>query len=209
MGERGTTGGSVGNADSDSIDDLAAAACVCEFEESFIGRVAVGLPRVALIAMRLDGVILFWNDAAARLYGYRCTQALSRNVLELIVPKERRVDVSRQLETAAVTGKLPLSGVFPMSHQSGRRLKVYADYTWVEHPEEGAMLFSFQIDLSDHHSVSGGDHRLLIAASPRPIAGEFGQDRSLFCRRNPWQGRGAARDGDESGDYPSWRSARP
>ena len=43
----------------------------------------------AIIAKLLDGTIVSWNAAAAKLYGYSAREAVGRNVA-IIVPPERR-----------------------------------------------------------------------------------------------------------------------
>lgn len=137
-------------------------------EDAFVGKVVWSFPEVALIGLRLDGTVFHWNGAAMNLYDYSSHEAIGRRLVELIVPEERQVDVSRQLEAAAITGKLPLSGVFHMSRRGGQQIKTYVDYTWADHPEHGALIFALHVDLSSHHKVESGDHRLIKATEQSP-----------------------------------------
>ena len=45
----------------------------------------------AILAMTLDGTILFWNRAAENLYGYPYSDAIGADVA-LLVPVDRRDD---------------------------------------------------------------------------------------------------------------------
>jgi PAS domain S-box-containing protein len=40
-------------------------------------------PRAAVIATRGDGVVIYWNAAAERLYGWRASEAIGRNIVDL------------------------------------------------------------------------------------------------------------------------------
>ena len=43
----------------------------------------------AIVSKTLDGVILFWNDAATQMYGYTAEEATGRPI-EIVIPEDRR-----------------------------------------------------------------------------------------------------------------------
>jgi CheY-like chemotaxis protein len=48
---------------------------------------------VAVQGYSADGSTLYWNQASENLYGYTAQEAIGRNLLDLIIPPEMRVDV--------------------------------------------------------------------------------------------------------------------
>jgi PAS domain S-box-containing protein len=51
----------------------------------------------ALIALSQDGVVLFWNRGAERIFRYPRAAALGRSLDELIVPHGRRSEAQAEL----------------------------------------------------------------------------------------------------------------
>jgi len=71
----------------------------------------------AVIATDLDGVVLYWNRAAQRLYGWTVAEAVGRNIRALILP-----EVTQQAGAeimAALNEGNTWSGGFPVRHQDG------------------------------------------------------------------------------------------
>jgi len=58
----------------------------------------------ALIALDLDGTILFWNHGANAVFGYTAQEAIGRSIDDLIVPAELRAE-SLQAQAAAIAGR--------------------------------------------------------------------------------------------------------
>ncbi len=71
----------------------------------------------AVIATDLDGVIVYWNPAAERLYGWPAATALGRTITEVTVPQ-----VSQDTATdimAALRDGISWSGGFPVQRRDG------------------------------------------------------------------------------------------
>lgn len=81
----------------------------------------------AVVAADRDGVVSYWNDAAARLFGRAADEALGRPVLELLVPHEMRPKADWILDRLRA-GK-SWTGDFLTRHDSGRVLPVVATCT--------------------------------------------------------------------------------
>jgi PAS domain S-box-containing protein len=54
----------------------------------------------AILALNLDGTILYWNAAAERMYGYGAEEAVGKSI-SMLVPPDREDEVARILETVA------------------------------------------------------------------------------------------------------------
>src|SRR5436305_1979422 len=57
----------------------------------------------AIIAIALDGNVLFWNSAAHTLFGYTSTEALGQFMADLIVPADRAGE-EQKIQTDALAG---------------------------------------------------------------------------------------------------------
>ena len=71
----------------------------------------------AVIATDVAGVVVYWNAAAEKLYGWTATEAIGRNIASLTVP-----DVSQQAaaEIMSALGEgIPWSGGFPVTSKDG------------------------------------------------------------------------------------------
>ncbi len=58
----------------------------------------------ALIALKPDGTVLFWNRGAASIFGYAQDEAVGRSLEQLIVPPERRVEARQALADVLANG---------------------------------------------------------------------------------------------------------
>lgn len=71
----------------------------------------------ALVATRTDGTIIYWNEAAARLYGWRAEEVMGRNVVDVTPTEASRADgeaIMRSLRRGE-----SWSGVFPVRRRDG------------------------------------------------------------------------------------------
>ena len=58
----------------------------------------------AIVSMGADGVVLEWNPAAVRTFGYSREEAVGRELAELIVPPAQRVAHRAGLQRHLATG---------------------------------------------------------------------------------------------------------
>ena len=75
---------------------------------------AVGL---ALVATDASGVVVFWNQAAEKLYGWSAEEAVGRQIEELTTPQVGH-QAAEEMAAALCDGS-PWSGGFPMSQKDG------------------------------------------------------------------------------------------
>ncbi len=60
----------------------------------------------ALIALSLEGTILFWNHGAETIFGYTRNEALGRPIEDLIVPSDMREEARGKLAAVRAQGSL-------------------------------------------------------------------------------------------------------
>lgn len=71
----------------------------------------------AVIVTDLEGIVVFWNAAAERLYGWRADEALGRAITDVTVPQVSH-DTAEEIMTALRAGT-PWSGGFPVQRRDG------------------------------------------------------------------------------------------
>jgi len=59
-----------------------------------------------LIALALDGTVLFWNQGAVAMFGYERDEVIGRSIEEIIVPADRREEARSKLADVLAHGSL-------------------------------------------------------------------------------------------------------
>jgi len=73
-------------------------------------RVITSSARVAIIMIDSDGLITFWNPAATQIFGYTPEEAVSKSLVQLIVPLENRERFIAGLALFKKSGQGPMIG---------------------------------------------------------------------------------------------------
>jgi PAS domain S-box-containing protein len=114
------------------------------------------LPGVAVQGYGIDGVVRYWNRASEKIYGYTATEAVGRNLANLIIPPELRSLFAKGLEIGAKVAK---SGEFMpprenmLLHQDGSRVPVHSIHTVVCLEGSEPLMFRIDVDLSERKRV--------------------------------------------------------
>ncbi len=91
----------------------------------------------AVIATELDGTVFYWNRAAEEIYGWTPTEALGRNVRELVFP-QTGMERADQIRTALRAGE-SWSGEYEVQRKDGSRFSAYVTNSPVL-SEDGALI---------------------------------------------------------------------
>ncbi|NTU60127.1 MAG: PAS domain S-box protein, partial [Deltaproteobacteria bacterium] len=108
-----------------------------------------GSPGVAVQGCAEDGTTLFWNRASERLYGYTAEEAVGRNVVDLIVPPERRGTVRARLAEMARTGTPAPAAERLLQRRDGARIPVFSSHAVVKVPGRAPEIFRVDVDLTE------------------------------------------------------------
>ncbi|MEP6495901.1 MAG: PAS domain S-box protein [bacterium] len=65
----------------------------------------------ALIAVTVDGAIIFWNRAAEHMFGFSGKEAMGRSIVDLIVPNELRDGERHRIADTATVGAATFESV--------------------------------------------------------------------------------------------------
>lgn len=107
-----------------------------------------GIDAIAVQGYGPDGITQFWNKASEKLYGYTQKEAIGRNLLDLIIPDEKKNEVSRAINNMAETGEPVPSGELELKHKDGSPVPVLSSHTIVKVPGHAQELFCLDIDIA-------------------------------------------------------------
>jgi PAS domain S-box-containing protein len=106
--------------------------------QTFDLRAFVQAAADGIIAAGADGKIVYWNDAATRIFGFTAAEALGQS-LDLIIPERFRARHWNGYREVMSTGKTKYgSDVLrvPARHRDGHALSIAFTVTLIE-PEDG------------------------------------------------------------------------
>jgi diguanylate cyclase (GGDEF)-like protein/PAS domain S-box-containing protein len=111
------------------------------------------IPSVAVQSYSLDGRVLFWNQAAEKLYGYSIEEALGKNLLDLIIPPEMRVDVKQAMQHMVETGEAIPAGELLLKTKDDSRVPVFSSHALLKHRDGRQELFCLDIDMTERKQL--------------------------------------------------------
>ena len=132
----------------ETILNIHRAAVAGEFDsrEKFMALLDAN-PHIAVQGYNPYGIIFYWNDASADLYGYSESAAINRNLFELILPPEMRTLAKDMIACARKTGKTPEAGACDLIRHNGDLVTVFSGHLMFKW--EGAAVPEFYcIDLA-------------------------------------------------------------
>ena len=107
-----------------------------------------GVGSVAIRGFNADGTIVFWNSAAAQLYGYTQSEAIGESVFALLYPEEDRAAWEEAIGRYAQNGGKIEAQEIILHSKAGAPLTVRTSHVLVrargQHPE----IFALDVDLT-------------------------------------------------------------
>jgi PAS domain S-box-containing protein len=92
-------------------------------------------PHIAVQGYNIFGKIFFWNTASSDVYGYRESEAINQDLVELILPPEMQPFARTMLQNARKSGRMPDAAPCDLVHTSGNYITVYSGhlvFSWGE-----------------------------------------------------------------------------
>ncbi len=98
--------------------------------------------------MKPTAPLFYWNKASELLYGYSKTEAIGRNLLELIIPLEMRQGVQQAIRQMVQSGEAEPAEELLLQRKDGSRVAVYSGHAVVTLPGKPAqdILYGFRPD---------------------------------------------------------------
>ena len=107
------------------------------------------IPSVAVQGCSREGTVLYWNQASALLYGYQAEEAIGRNLLDLIIPREMHQCVTEAMRQVFESGRTIPTGECTRKRKNGSMVSVISSHAYVQVPGKVPEMFYVDIDLSD------------------------------------------------------------
>ena len=85
-------------------------------------------PHIAVQGYNPYGIIFYWNDASAHLYGYSEAAAINQNLFELVLPPEMQPLAQDMISCARKTGKIPEAGPCDLLRHDGDFVTVFSGH---------------------------------------------------------------------------------
>ncbi len=117
-------------------------------EQRFRG-VLEGLEKVAVQGYEPDGTITFWNRGSELVYGFSSSEALGRNILDLLHGPETRDEERHIMDRALLTGEVPPASEVEVIIKSGNKITIYASRVLIRHPDGPPEFFCIDVDISE------------------------------------------------------------
>lgn len=106
-------------------------------------------PNISVQGYNQQRQVIYWNDASAELYGYTKTEALGRQLEDLIIPPEMRQGVIAAIQNWVMNGQPIPPDQLELMHKDGSTVTVYSSHIMLQNSEGEQELYCVDIDLSD------------------------------------------------------------
>ena len=107
------------------------------------------IPYIAVQGYDMTGKVLYWNAASEKLYGYSCNEAIGGNLLDLIIPHERREQVQRAIKHMDETGQVSPPAELILRRKDGSLVSVFSSHVILTNINNERELFCVDIDITD------------------------------------------------------------
>ena len=121
--------------------------------ESRFRQLINDIPLVSIQGYGADGTVRFWNPASEKIYGYSQQEALGKNLLDLIIPREMHEEVKKAVALMTETGTPIPPSELTLEHKDGSAVDVFSSHALI-HPVLGEPeLFCVDVDLGERKKI--------------------------------------------------------
>jgi PAS domain S-box-containing protein len=116
------------------------------------------IPGIAVQGYATDGTVRYWNKSSEELYGYSATEAVGKNLGDLIIPPDIQPMFKRGLKLGARathSGEFMPSGEISLLTKKGALVPVYSIHTVVCLEGTEPIMFCIDMDLRERKKVEG------------------------------------------------------
>jgi PAS domain S-box-containing protein len=104
---------------------------------------------IAIQGYSASGVIRYWNKANETTYGYSKEEAIGKNIVDLIIPREFREQAIQIIRQGAETGQTPPCGELLLRRKDGSRVPVLSSHVAIVRNSNETELYCLDNDLTE------------------------------------------------------------
>lgn len=131
-----------------NIDDRKKSDLALKNSEARLRNLLNRVSSIAVQGYHADGTVHFWNTASEKLYGYSAREAEGRNLLDLVIPPEKRPQVAVNIRRMfSQEREIPAEELLLM-HKDGSRVPVYSNHAIIQPYGQEKELYCIDIDLT-------------------------------------------------------------
>jgi diguanylate cyclase (GGDEF)-like protein/PAS domain S-box-containing protein len=110
-------------------------------------------PNIAVQGYNQKRQVIFWNQASERLYGYPRSQALGKQLEDLIIPASQREQVIKNVSAWITVGQEIPPGEIELIRQDGSAVTVYSSHIMLTNVHGETELYCVDVDLTARKQV--------------------------------------------------------
>ncbi|GHA92681.1 putative bifunctional diguanylate cyclase/phosphodiesterase [Modicisalibacter luteus] len=137
------------NTDLAAIQDLRQAQQRYSESEQRFRYLLESLPKVAVQGYDSQRKVIYWNEASARLYGYRSDEAIGRHLEDLLIPAAMRNEMIAAHLAWVEQGLEIEAGELELLHKSGATVSVFSHHVMLGEHTDNPLMFCVDVDLSE------------------------------------------------------------
>ncbi|TVQ99565.1 MAG: PAS domain S-box protein [Desulfovibrionales bacterium] len=131
-----------------NIDDRKKSDQALKHSEARLRNLLNKVSAVAVQGYHADGTVHFWNKASERLYGYSAREAEGRNLLDLIIPPEKRTHVAENINRMFTQQRTTPAEELLLMHKDGSKVPVFSNHAIIQPHGQEKELYCIDIDLT-------------------------------------------------------------
>lgn len=93
--------------------------------------------------------VIYWNEASAKVYGYRAEEALGRQLEDLIIPDAMRAEVVEAVRAWHEEGREIPAGELWLKRKDGSLVPVFSSHVMLRKDTDNPEMFCIDIDLTE------------------------------------------------------------
>ncbi|HAS82761.1 MAG TPA: hypothetical protein DCS43_08850 [Verrucomicrobia bacterium] len=116
---------------------------------------------VAVHGFDRHGVVHYWNKASSELFGYAPHEVIGNNFIELIVPPEKRGEMTEKIRRMADSGEMESAGEVDFVRRDGAGVAVFSSCSIVQMPGRDPEMFGINVDLTERKRAEADREKLM------------------------------------------------
>ncbi|MDA3897357.1 MAG: PAS domain S-box protein [Desulfobacteraceae bacterium] len=143
----------------------------CSFRESRqLALLLESMPGIAVQGYGSDRIVHFWNKASEEMYGYSANEAIGKDIVDLIIPANMRMEVIDDIDKMIRKGEGGTAELLHLRHKDGTFKPVLSHHAVIEYPTGYKQLFCIDVDMLPYEKADEDIRKLSSAIKQSPVS---------------------------------------